>query len=426
MNRLQKLVLGVCLLVPLNADAVEGSAFMKVPQGARSSAMGSAFGSVPGSVEALWYNPATLGGLQSFQATFSHLSWFEGVNTEYLAAGYTAGNSGHGLGLFLRFDNATDIARDNTGVELRDFSISNMAAGLAWGKRFGNVNAGITGKILNQSIDNSRATGYAADLGFSYMADGDKAIFSMAVQNLGSSASLGTGNSEEAAPFALRGGIALREYLSGTLLTLETVHWSVFRTTDILAGLEYGFNISAIKLSTRLGYDSGAAPLGGLGGFTLGAGFNLAGLQFDYAFIPSEKLGAAHRASLSWVPGGAGQLKTKDLPQWSQAARQAEAPVDPGEESTGTQQTHRLAAEAYRAKKYTLAAKYFQKLVQMKPKSAGAWKGLGMSLYRSGNKKNGLRAIYRALELDPSLKKLKKWYMYYLKLENDAQASPQP
>src|SRR3989344_8897539 len=62
-------------------------AFLNIPTGARSAAMGQAFTSVPNDIQGLVYNPASLATLAASQASFEHLSYVEDVAQEAVVYG---------------------------------------------------------------------------------------------------------------------------------------------------------------------------------------------------------------------------------------------------------------------------------------------------------------------------------------------------
>src|SRR5258706_10657088 len=86
--------IGVCLLLPpifLHASATSGTtsfSFLNLPVGARATAMGQAFGSVPNDVQGLAYNPACLATMVASQLSCEHLSYVEDVTQEAIAYGH--------------------------------------------------------------------------------------------------------------------------------------------------------------------------------------------------------------------------------------------------------------------------------------------------------------------------------------------------
>src|ERR1041384_3319146 len=91
--------IGVCYMafwlamsaVPLQAETDSGTtafSFLNLPVGARATAMGQAFTSVPNDVQGLVYNPASLATMAASQLSFQHLSYIEDVTQEALSFGH--------------------------------------------------------------------------------------------------------------------------------------------------------------------------------------------------------------------------------------------------------------------------------------------------------------------------------------------------
>src|SRR6185295_15461073 len=65
-----------------------GFSFLNLPVGARATAMGQAFGSVPNDIQGLVYNPASLATMAASQLSFQHLSYVEDVVQEAFSFGH--------------------------------------------------------------------------------------------------------------------------------------------------------------------------------------------------------------------------------------------------------------------------------------------------------------------------------------------------
>src|SRR5581483_1461565 len=77
-----KALLASVLLLAAPLGAVESAAYLKSPEGVRSSALAGAFSSAAGSAESLWYNPAGLSGLRGAEASFTHSSLADAFDTD--------------------------------------------------------------------------------------------------------------------------------------------------------------------------------------------------------------------------------------------------------------------------------------------------------------------------------------------------------
>src|SRR5690349_24158411 len=76
-----------------------GFSFLNLPVGARATAMGQAFGSVPNDVQGLSYNPACLATMAASLLFFQHLTYVDDVNQEAIAFGHAGRKEGMSWGL---------------------------------------------------------------------------------------------------------------------------------------------------------------------------------------------------------------------------------------------------------------------------------------------------------------------------------------
>ena len=135
--------MGICLLGTatfLSAATNSGTAgfsFLNLPVGARATAMGQAFGSVPNDVQGLTYNPACLATLAASQLSFQHLTYIEDVDQEAIAFGHAGRQEGMSWGVSTNYLRVGDITRTvatagGSGdgfTQVGTFSIYDMAMG---------------------------------------------------------------------------------------------------------------------------------------------------------------------------------------------------------------------------------------------------------------------------------------------------------
>lgn len=359
--------LGACL------GAAEGAAHLKIAQGARSAAMGTAFGMVPASLEGLWYNPAALGGISGPELSFSHLSWIGDTSSEYAALGLGLGKAA--LGLSLQYLATQDVLRDAFGREGAGFDNTAMTAmlGAAWD--FGAVSLGAGAKYLGQSFNGRASSGVAADLGLQLKYFQGRLLLNAALQNLGAAAEAGS-----VPPLAWRAGLGLAP-LKGLLLTQEVQSRLARPELSYLAGLEARAAWSSMGASLRAGYDLAAAAPGGLAGLSLGGGLSLAGLSLDYAFVPLGALGSSHRASLAFA--------------FAPSASPPPPARKPGTASS------KEALAAYKAGKYKQAILLYESLIREKPGNATLWRNAAMCYFNDGQRGEARRCFQKALRLKP-------------------------
>jgi hypothetical protein len=265
--------------------------------------------------EALYWNPAGLGGLTGTSAYFSHLSYIADMNVNYFALVTKAGSFGN-IGFTAKVLDVGDVvvtteeAPDGTGdVISPTFSI----LGLTYARQFTDkVRFGANAQFVNETVANARARGVAFDFGFQYDTGYNGLKFGVVMKNFGSSMSYsgsdfeinvpipdaepGSSNrtlSSTAAEFEMPSyfqlGIAydLLQQEQNQLKVLGAFMSNNFTPDEFRGGAEYTYKD---QFALRAGYMARDGGLGGqvYNGFSWGAGVNvgLGGgtkLRFDYA-----------------------------------------------------------------------------------------------------------------------------------------------
>jgi hypothetical protein len=149
-----------------------GAPQLWIPMGARNVAMaGADISNITGS-EAMYWNPAGLGAVESASATFNYMNYFAEMNVTYLAAAFNAGRAGV-LGISFQtldmgsWEATTVFMPEGTG-EMIDPNY--MTVGLSYAKRFTDrILFGATGKVISNSVERMSATAFAADVGLQYV-----------------------------------------------------------------------------------------------------------------------------------------------------------------------------------------------------------------------------------------------------------------
>jgi hypothetical protein len=167
-----------------------GAPEMRLPVGARSTALaGANVGDVSG-VEALYFNPAGLAATDnSTEIMFSHTDYLAGMGLNYFGLGQSMG----GLGMFGvsvkvlsvgEIMRTSEIAPDGTG---ETFSPTFSTLGLTYAKRMTDrVNFGGTAYYVSERIMQETAAGAAFDFGFQYDTGFHGMKLGMAMKNFGS------------------------------------------------------------------------------------------------------------------------------------------------------------------------------------------------------------------------------------------------
>jgi opacity protein-like surface antigen len=164
------------------------ASFLSIGEGARATAMGSAFVAVANDQSALFWNPAGLAKIDGVGIYFDHTNWIADVAFNYLAASYNLGGMGT-VGFSFTSSSYGDMkvttvdAPNGTG---QIFSASDIAFSLGYAINLtDNFAIGFNPKIIYQSIWETSAIGFAMDLGVQYRTPFDGILLGMSISNFG-------------------------------------------------------------------------------------------------------------------------------------------------------------------------------------------------------------------------------------------------
>lgn len=317
----------------IRKTGITGASFLKIGVGARAVALGSAYTTVSGDVNQMFWNPAGVaitGG--KTQVTFSYNQWIADLN--HVAAGIshdfgTWGTWGIGAvklgvsdieasrdvvpsflaGSFTPFDNGTSATYD----------YSDTAINITWALNFTDkLSMGITGKYINQSIDGESASAGAIDVGAVYKIGYKGARLGARISNLGGDLKFYEVGAPLPLIFSYGAAIDLvSNEEQGMRLTAfadankPQDNEQLFFTSGELALKEMFFVRGGYKLNysgttdqktdeiTRARIDAGRSEEG----FTLGAGVKIPVSNYkiavDYAFTEFGILDSVHRVSMN-------------------------------------------------------------------------------------------------------------------------------
>lgn len=300
--------------------------FLKFEPGSRYAAMGGTYAAYGTDVFSLWGQPAALGTAPSaWQVGFQHAEIFQGVTQEYI--GVAGGiNDRSRIGVVVNTVGISDLLRatENGAGQLTGtggtFGARDLSVGVNYGWRMNEeITLGAAGKYVGSRIDNVSAAGFAADFG------AQMRLRNIEDLTLGASVTnVGTGlkflRTRDQFPTAFRLGAAYRFRSLRLLLAADAVK-ALDRDIDGGVGAEWQ-PIDALKL--RVGYRAAGRDLGE--GLTAGIGFNLAGLDIDYAYVPYGVLGDAHRISAGYSFGGGSEHVEREATPTPEEAPSVAAP----------------------------------------------------------------------------------------------------
>jgi len=324
-----KTILCLVLVLALSASLFAGKAktgttaypFLKIGVGAKSSSMGGAFVGLADDESAIYYNPAGIIGFQQKAISGSYMNYIADIQSGNLIAILPKSSSAvvdvEGLSdesvfhdaqsafafsvVYLnygRIDEA-NVAGDIIG----DFGGSDMAIGATYARKLSpQLACGGTAKFIYQKIDQYSSTGLAVDAGLLYRLRDGRTNLGLSASNVGVQLSGLSPEHKDPLPIIVRGGVSHRTRELPLTVALEAVYPT---DNDVYGsiGLEIHPNI---PIALRVGYSSFGQnyKTGGnkdiTAGFSFGAGFKLAKIAVDYAFLPYADLGSLHRVGFAY------------------------------------------------------------------------------------------------------------------------------
>jgi hypothetical protein len=290
-------LLAVGLTRQASADPT-GFAFLKIPAGARASAMGGAYASIAEGVEGAWWNPAALASAKGVQVIASHDEYLASLrHDQFGVAGHLLGG---GVSGSLRALYSEPIPeRDALGNEIGTFGAHDLQFGLGYGWQVQpGWRLGASSQVIRERIADASATTWSVGLGTTWDPARVSGLrLSADAHDLGPAGHFtidGTSGEPVALPAAVRLGASLARPV-GALTARGALETSM---TSGQAGI--------VMLGTELAQSSGFALRGGWrwgdteSSYALGAGWSVKALRLDYAFVPFRNdLGDTHRFTLA-------------------------------------------------------------------------------------------------------------------------------
>ena len=263
---------------------------LRLGAGARSIGLGGAFTAIAEDATATVWNPAGLGSAADLSLNFStqRLSFDRSHN--FLAITKTLGNAG-AIGLAATNFGVSDYSiYDSSGEYGGKADYSTNAYSLSYGIAFGNINVGLTGRMLSDnfgvdSVENQSGFG-GVDIGLmGHALHIDVEEMQVPTFHYGIVAKyLGASVGEGTVPMVVNVGVAYDLYM-GNVVTFSADIEQEFVNLDDSAfsmrgGVEYRLmNIRSTEFALRAGMRASRDVQNLYGGF----GVNVAGLQVDYA-----------------------------------------------------------------------------------------------------------------------------------------------
>ncbi len=295
--------------VDIHEDAgTTGAAFLKIEAGSRPAGMGGAFAGLANDVNTIYWNPAGLTAVGERQFTAMQNFSIADISSQFLGYAQNLDSKTTWGASFLGAFTEIERRRGPTDEPDSTATVGGFGAGLSVARTLSpELSVGATAKTISQQLDVEDSIGAAADVGILLRILDNRLGVGVAAQNLGF---LDTG---ENLPMNVRGGIAYHVRTQSNPESTRPPQDMFALAADVNYPIVAGyptFHLGAENwfydiLALRVGYSfsQGDNPKNGL---TAGFGLRRIGeaslenvnFQFDYAFVPDEAVGNAHRISL--------------------------------------------------------------------------------------------------------------------------------
>ena len=268
--------------------------------GAKSAALGSAYSAVSGDIESLWYNPAGIAELRSISVMFSHLLWIGDINYEYLAFGMPIGTT-MAWGASINYSYMKDNYIDESGIKGGTFTASNLVFDAGLAINLGRFDAGLSMKILSETLESQSDSGYAFDAGFIFHMIERYVDMGLTFRDFLGGATNSKTSVSNPSDFSVKIGALEKNFIKGIFLTQDYTYNPEYNTSFFNFGIQETFILNNIDLVLRAGYDMKGSQIGGAAGVSAGMGIRFNGFAIDYCFTTYDFAGNTHRFTLGYV-----------------------------------------------------------------------------------------------------------------------------
>ncbi|MBM4165950.1 MAG: PorV/PorQ family protein [Ignavibacteria bacterium] len=296
--------------------------FLKIGAGGRGTAMGESFTAVVNDASALYWNPAAITNFEYNQIIVSHTQWFVDIQHEFLGGVYHL-SAADAIGVSftsLHLDDMLQTTETQPFGTGRYFTFGDIAiAGTYARKMTEQFSFGVSLKYVEETLDMLKMRSMLVDVGTYYYTGIGTSRFAVVVTNFGNNATP-TGTVELldgkkiqsfqsfSPPTLFKMGFAFEPYQSEfqRITTSAQINHPNDNAENLRVGIEYEWNKTlflrgGIKRTfgqELFGEDETSAEY-----FSLGAGFyiplSFTDINVDYSFAHFQRLGGAHRISLS-------------------------------------------------------------------------------------------------------------------------------
>ena len=303
--------------------------FLTLTSSARVAGMGGDFLAIRDNDMTLTLtNPSLISPDMHNNLAFNFVNYFKDINYGYFQYSRTFEKAGSFVGTFQFVDYGSFIRSDETGATYGEFSASEYALNIGWGRQLSpHFSIGANGKLIYSQLDTYHSFGLAVDVAGTYVSKEDLFTASLITKNIGIQLVPYYGSNREPLPLELQAGMSVRFRhipLRFSLLYNHIEKWDLLYTdptnpnnaTDPITGetkqqsgvskfadnlmrhIVLGGEVTFAKVfSIRLGYNYERRQElkiynhAGLSGFSLGVGLHIK--MFSVSYTRATYMGGA-------------------------------------------------------------------------------------------------------------------------------------
>ncbi len=272
----------VSLLLNVHAKGEAGAQFLKMGVEAKACAMGEAFVGVADDATAIYWNPAGLTQIKSVELLGMQNFYLMDMGYQYLSA--VLPSRYRSLGVAIAYSSSGEIPRYENFQQLGEYTAYDVDVTIAYADRLNKaISYGIALKMIQQKIEEEKATGFAADIGLLYKVGFIKGMkIGLVAQNFGPKIKF----IKESDPLPQNVKVGIGYNRGPFTFATDLVKPS---DNDLRFSLGGEFLIGDI-LALRTGYNSSYT-------YSAGLGLTWKRISIDYAYVPYGDLGDTHRIS---------------------------------------------------------------------------------------------------------------------------------
>ncbi|MCD6412619.1 MAG: PorV/PorQ family protein [Elusimicrobia bacterium] len=277
--------------IRLHAAGETAVNFLRIGTSARGSALADALIADASSAAAVFYNPAAVSRLEKREIQLMHIDLYADIDYESAVFAGGSGNYNFSVNVNYLHTSIPGTVIDKTNpYQFRstgDYSFEDRCAGISIARRGGFL--GFRLKYIEERIEIEKANTFAADFGI--LVPG-RISFGFSALNIGPQMKFI--KEKEELPQTYNFGL---KFDLGNLDIFASASAYPDRKMSLRAAAELTvFDF----LAARAGYQEIPEWNGDFSPFTFGAGIVIRNFGFDYAVLPSEKLGSSQKFSL-WM-----------------------------------------------------------------------------------------------------------------------------